>query len=104
KASAHASSRAPRVRVVGGISEVVGEIESPYINEDLAPTTLAQRKWATKDIAALWISMSACVPTYMLASSLIAEGMSWWQAVLTIFLGNTIGLVPMLLNAHAATK
>ena len=48
--------------------------------------------------------MSACIPTYMLASSLIAEGMNWWQAVLTIFLGNTIVLVPMVLNAHAGTK
>ncbi|MBI3548088.1 MAG: NCS1 family nucleobase:cation symporter-1 [Elusimicrobia bacterium] len=57
-----------------------------------------------KDIAALWISMSACIPTYMLASSLISEGMNWWQAVLTIFLGNSIVLVPMVLNAHAGTK
>lgn len=92
------------VRVVGGIHELEGTIESPYINDDLAPARLADRKWAMKDIAALWISMSACVPTYMLASSLISEGMSWWQAVLTIFLGNTIVLVPMILNAHAGTK
>ena len=61
-------------------------------------------KWGTRDIAALWISMSACIPTYMLASSLIAEGMNWWQAVLTIFLGNTIVLIPMILNAHAGTQ
>src|SRR3984893_4962510 len=73
-------------------------------NSDLAPTSPAQRRWGTKDIAALWISMSACIPTYMIASSLIAEGMNWWQAVLTIFLGNTIVLVPMILNAHAGTK
>ena len=97
-------SAAPRVRVVDGIHELVGEIRSPYINEDLAPTRIKDRKWAVKDIAALWISMSACVPTYMLASSLIAEGMSWWQAVLTILLGNTIVLLPMILNAHAGTK
>jgi nucleobase:cation symporter-1, NCS1 family len=77
---------------------------SNHYNRDIAPTTIADRKWGTKDIAALWISMSACIPTYMLASSLIAEGMNWWQAVLTIFLGNTIVLVPMLLNAHAGTK
>jgi NCS1 family nucleobase:cation symporter-1 len=55
-------------------------------------------------MAALWISMAACIPTYMLASSLITGGMSWWQAVLTIFLGNCIVLVPMVLNAHAGTK
>jgi NCS1 family nucleobase:cation symporter-1 len=94
----------PGVHIVNGVHEVEGTIESPYINHDLAPTRIKDRKWATKDIAALWISMSACVPTYMLASSLIAEGMSWWQAVLTIFLGNTIVLAPMVLNAHAGTK
>ncbi|APR88203.1 Cytosine/purine/uracil/thiamine/allantoin permease family protein [Minicystis rosea] len=99
-----AEAEGPTVRVVDGIHELEGEIHSPYYNEDLSPTRLRDRKWATKDIAALWISMSACVPTYMLASSLIAEGMSWWQAVLTIFLGNCVVLLPMVLNAHAGTK
>jgi nucleobase:cation symporter-1, NCS1 family len=97
-------ARAPSVREIQGIVEVEGEIRSPYLNHDLEPTRLAARKWATKDIAALWISMSACVPTYMLASSLISVGMSWWQAVLTITLGNVVVLVPMVLNAHAGTK
>ena len=77
---------------------------SPLINEDIAPTTIAQRHWKLYDIAALWISMSACIPTYMLASSLISEGMNWYQAVLTIFFGNAIVLIPMILNAHAGTK
>jgi NCS1 family nucleobase:cation symporter-1 len=77
---------------------------SPLINNDIAPTTLAQRTWTTYNIAALWISMSACIPTYMLASSLISEGMNWYQAVITVFLGNVIVLIPMILNAHAGTK
>jgi NCS1 family nucleobase:cation symporter-1 len=77
---------------------------SPYWNKDIAPVGKAHRTWATKDYAVLWISMSACIPTYMLASSLIAEGMNWYQAVLTIFLGNVIVLLPMILNAHAGTK
>ena len=54
--------------------------------------------------ASLWVAMSVCIPTYMLASGLIAGGMNWWQAVGTILLGNLIVLVPMLLNAHAGTK
>src|SRR5690349_10681723 len=88
-----------------GIQELTQDLSaSPFYNQDMAPTTRAQRKWGLKDIAALWISMSACIPTYMLASSLIAEGMNWWQAVLTIFLGNSIVLLPMVLNAHAGTK
>jgi NCS1 family nucleobase:cation symporter-1 len=79
---------------------------SPLYNADLAPTTLAQRKWSVWSIAALWISMSACIPTYQLASSLVSAkiGMNWWEAVLTIFLGNLVVLVPMILNAHAGTK
>src|SRR5215831_8990928 len=77
---------------------------SPYFNPDLAPTSTAQRKWRLRDMAALWVAMAACVPTYMLASSLIDEGMNWWQAVLTIVLANIIVLVPMILNGHAGTK
>src|SRR5262250_3253005 len=77
---------------------------SPYFNPDLAPTTMSQRTWRLRDMAALWVAMAACVPTYMLASSLIDEGMNWWQAVLTIVLANIIVLVPMILNGHAGTK
>ncbi|MER3524260.1 MAG: nitrate reductase [Ignavibacteria bacterium] len=77
---------------------------SPLINDDIAPTTISQRSWGTYHIAALWIGMSVCIPTYMLASGLIAGGMNWWQALLTITLGNLIVLIPMVLNAHAGTK
>ncbi|MBU3713353.1 MAG: NCS1 family nucleobase:cation symporter-1 [Ferruginibacter sp.] len=74
------------------------------INEDLAPIEQHQRKWGTWNYAALWISMSLCIPTYMLASSLIEGGMNWWQAILTIFIGNSIVLIPMILNGHAGAK
>src|SRR5258708_6621203 len=76
---------------------------SKLFNDDLAPVPLERRKWRLGSFAALWISMSACIPTYMLASSLIGGGMNWWQAILTIFLGNLIVLIPMVLNAHAGT-
>ena len=77
--------------------------ESRLYNADLAPVPLERRKWRVGSFAALWISMSACIPTYMLASSLIGGGMNWSQAILTIFLGNLIVLIPMILNAHAGT-
>jgi NCS1 family nucleobase:cation symporter-1 len=73
-------------------------------NKDLAPTTPEQRTWGTYNFAALWISMAHCIPTYMLASGLIGAGMNWRQALATILLGNTIVLVPILLNSHAGTK
>jgi nucleobase:cation symporter-1, NCS1 family len=77
---------------------------SRHWNADIAPSRKKDRTWGMRDIMVLWISMCACVPTYMLASSLIAEGMNWWQAVATIFLGNCIVLIPMVLNAHAGTR
>jgi len=85
--------------------DVEADIATSHLyNEDLAPVPADRRKWGVLSFAALWISMSACIPTYMLASSLIGGGMNWWQAVLTIFLGNLIVLVPMVLNAHAGTR
>jgi NCS1 family nucleobase:cation symporter-1 len=77
---------------------------SSLYSEDLAPVPQNKRKWGTWNYAALWISMSLCIPTYMLASSLIEGGMNWWQAILTIFIGNTVVLIPMLLNGHAGAK
>ena len=77
---------------------------SSLYNEDLAPTGPDERTWSTYNIAALWIGMAIVITTYTLASGLIAAGMNWWQALLTISLGNVIVLIPMLLNAHAGTK
>jgi NCS1 family nucleobase:cation symporter-1 len=77
---------------------------SPLYNRDLAPVPVARRNWSTYNYAALWVSMAHCIPTYMLASGLMASGMNWWQALLTILLGNTIVLMPILLNSHPGTK
>ena len=85
-------------------SQLGGLQASSLFNADLAPVPPSRRKWRVGSFAALWISMSACIPTYMLASSLIGGGMNWWQAILTIFLGNLIVLIPMVLNAHAGTR
>jgi NCS1 family nucleobase:cation symporter-1 len=78
--------------------------KSPYWSIDLRPVQPDERKWGLWDIAVLWVSMSACITTYMLASSMISEGANWWQAVMIVFLGNVVVLVPMTLNAHAGTK
>jgi NCS1 family nucleobase:cation symporter-1 len=86
------------------MNEATNKINTSLYSEDLAPIPLNKRTWNTWNYAALWISMSLCIPTYMLASSLIGGGMNWWQAILTIFLGNTIVLIPMILNGHAGAK
>ncbi len=73
-------------------------------NPDLAPIPLDKRTWGLYSYLSLWVAMSVCIPTYMLASGLIAGGMNWWEAIGTILLGNLLVLIPMLLNAHAGAK
>lgn len=75
-----------------------------FSNEDLDVVSLEKRTWNTWNYAALWISMSLCIPTYMIASSLIEGGMNWWQAILTVFLGNSIVVIPMVLNGDAGAR
>src|SRR5262250_107809 len=86
---------------------------SPLYNPDLAPTVMpgeagtgdrGARTWGTYNYAALWVSMSVNILTYMLAASLIQGGMNWKQAVITVFLGNCIVLAPMLLNSHPGAR
>jgi NCS1 family nucleobase:cation symporter-1 len=77
---------------------------SPLYNPDLAPAGADRRHWGTYSYAALWVSMSVNILTYMLAASLIQGGMNWKQAVATVFLGNTIVLIPMLLNSHPGAR
>ncbi len=72
-------------------------------NADLAPVPFAERTWDKWHIAALWVGMAVCIPTYMIAGGLIEAGMNWWQAVLTVLVGNLIVLVPLALNARAGT-
>ncbi|HOW27619.1 MAG TPA: NCS1 family nucleobase:cation symporter-1 [Elusimicrobiota bacterium] len=94
-----------QVRVVEGIVELTADVsDSPYWSYDIAPTTSAARKWGGWDVTALWMGISICIPTYMLASGLMAGGMNWWQSILTISLGNLLITIPMILNAHPGTK
>jgi NCS1 family nucleobase:cation symporter-1 len=91
-----------REEALAGLPPDLGE--SPLFSPDLAPVPDEHRNWTTYSFAALWISMAHCIPTYMMAGGLVAVGMNWWQALLTIGLGNAIVLVPILLNAHPGTK
>ncbi|MCB9679146.1 MAG: NCS1 family nucleobase:cation symporter-1 [Alphaproteobacteria bacterium] len=74
------------------------------INEDIRPTRDEERHWSVLNMASLWVGMVVCVPAYTLAGGLVQAGMSAWQAILTILLGNVIILIPMVLNGHPGTK
>lgn len=80
------------------------DYEKRYHNDDLAPIQPQHRTWRTTDFLVIWISMVTSIATYMCGSSLIAEGMNWWQAVAVIFLSSVLLLIPMFLNAHVGVK
>jgi NCS1 family nucleobase:cation symporter-1 len=88
--------------VTAGVPPAVAS--SSLWNKDLAPIPLDRRTWGTYNYTALWVAMSVNIPTYLMASAMIAGGMNWRQALFTVFLGNVIVLIPMLLNAHAGAE
>ncbi len=73
-------------------------------NDDLRPCTLAEHSWPGSKFAALWVGMCLCLPTYSLASGMIALGMNWWESVLTILIGSVTVMLAILLVSHAGTK
>src|SRR5215212_7237102 len=103
--SPHLAAISAMRRARGDLYELAEAPSDPRLsNADLAPTRIAQRTWTTYNMASLWIGLAVCIPTYMLAAGLVEGGMSWWQALLTILLGNLIVLVPMVLIAHSGTR
>ncbi len=77
---------------------------SPLYSEDLAPVPEHKRNWTTFDLAAIWVGMAVCIPTYILASYMIKSGMSWTASLVIIGVANLIITVPMILNGHAGVK
>lgn len=74
------------------------------LNEDLRPVAPQDRTWSSRVYLTLWVAMCMNAATWTLAASLIAIGMNWLQALMTILLANLIVLVPMLLTSHAGAK
>ena len=78
---------------------------SARYNADIAPTRVTQRNWNQWHIAALWVGMAICVPTYTLGGVLTAYfGLSVVEALWTILVANVVILIPLTLNAFPGTK
>ena len=77
---------------------------SSLYSDDLAPIPSSQRTWSKWHLAAIWVGMAVCIPTYLLASYMIKSGLNWYEALIIISLANLIITVPMVLNGHAGVK
>ena len=78
--------------------------QSGLYSEDLAPVPPQKRTWSTWNLAAIWVGMAVCIPTYLLASYMIGDGMGWLESLIIIGLANLIITIPMVLNGHAGVK
>ncbi len=78
--------------------------KSNLYSEDLAPVPANQRTWNKWHLAAIWVGMAVCIPTYLLASYMIKTGLNWYEALIIIGLANLIITIPMVLNGHAGVK
>jgi len=78
--------------------------DSPLYSPDLAPVPTEKRTWNKWNLAALWVGMAVCIPTYILASYMIRSGLSWQAALIIIGVANLVITLPMVLNGHAGVK
>lgn len=78
--------------------------QSPLYSDDLAPVPPEKRTWGSWDLAALWVGMAVCIPTYLLASYMIKSGVDWVATLIIIGLANLIITLPMVLNGHGGVK
>jgi len=78
--------------------------KSSLYSDDLAPVPKSKRTWNKWNLAAIWVGMAVCIPTYLLASYMIKSGLNWYEALIIIGIANLIITIPMFLNGHAGVK
>ncbi|KAF8870175.1 permease for cytosine/purines, uracil, thiamine, allantoin-domain-containing protein [Infundibulicybe gibba] len=69
-------------------------------NDDLSPVPPAKRTWSALNFMTFWIADSFNVNTWMIASSMVQLGLSWWQAWICVWLGYGVVAPFIVLNAR----
>ncbi|KAF5323194.1 hypothetical protein D9758_016729 [Tetrapyrgos nigripes] len=77
---------------------------SRWSNKDMDPVPVHQRTWSTRNYIAYWISDATNVAVWELASSMLAVGLSWRQALPAIAVGHVIIAVVMVLNGTVGAR
>ena len=78
-----------------GVQEI--QKHANIYTEDTRPLPLAERSWSTKNYITLWTGIMVSIPVYMMASALLAAGLTWYQALFICILGHTLVLIPSIL-------
>ncbi|KAI5868407.1 permease for cytosine/purines, uracil, thiamine, allantoin-domain-containing protein [Durotheca rogersii] len=59
-------------------------------NKDLKPVEPERRTWGPWNFVGFWIADSFNINTWMISSSMIVNGLSWWQSWLCVWIGYAI--------------
>jgi len=73
-------------------------------NPDFNPVPKDLRRWGAGQFTSLWIAMAVIVPTWTLATTGLALGLSWTQVIIYMFLGNLIILIPTIIQSHGGAR
>ncbi|KAL6300389.1 permease for cytosine/purines, uracil, thiamine, allantoin-domain-containing protein [Sparassis latifolia] len=74
--------------------------QSLLVNDDLSPVGPEKRTWGTWNFVAFWIADSFNINTWMIASSMVQLGLSWWQAWIAVWVGYGVVAPFIVLNAR----
>jgi NCS1 family nucleobase:cation symporter-1 len=73
-------------------------------NDDLRPVPESERTWTWLHYSTVWMGMVHNIVAYTTAASLIALGMSVWQALFTVLTANLVLILAMCANGVAGAK
>ncbi|KAI1102802.1 permease for cytosine/purines, uracil, thiamine, allantoin-domain-containing protein [Jackrogersella minutella] len=59
-------------------------------NNDLKPVEPERRQWGPWNFVGFWIADSFNINTWMISSSMVKAGLSWWQSWLCVWIGYAI--------------
>ncbi|WP_202965440.1 cytosine permease [Acidilobus saccharovorans] len=73
-------------------------------NPDIHPVPISRRTWGALTYFLIWVSMAFIVPSWTLASIGLLLGLTPLQAIFTVFLGNLIVVIPMIIQSHGGAR
>ncbi|KAL2875824.1 hypothetical protein SGCOL_008971 [Colletotrichum sp. CLE4] len=86
-----------------GFQAALKRVELPYvsrwINDDIRPIESQRRTWGFLTFHNFWLLVNCNITTYLTGSALIPLGLTWWQALICIIIGNLIATVAVIVNS-----
>ncbi|PNY21209.1 Uncharacterized protein TCAP_07265 [Tolypocladium capitatum] len=85
------------------LSSILRRIElehvSPLVNDDIRPCEARRRTWTSLAFHNFWLLINCNIATFLTGSALVPLGLAWWQAIVSIVIGNILATAALLLSS-----